>query len=57
MRKYKVYITDRFTRIPLIKVEVIARTKFHAATIVKRELTNGDKSYIVSVRRNKKWAE
>ena len=51
MRKYCVLIVDRATKIPLVKVDVGARTKFQALRIVKRELTKGDNSYIVFVGR------
>lgn len=48
MKKYVVYIADRFTKIPLVKAEVNAISKFHAKTIVKRDLTRGDKGYIIT---------
>ena len=51
MKKYVVYVGDRFTKIPLIRVEVNAICKFHAVRIVKRELTRGDKGYIVVARK------
>ena len=53
MKKYDVFVTDRPTRIPLIKVEAIAaRSKRHAAWIVKENLTHCDNSYVVTAKRS-----
>ena len=48
MKKYVVYVADRITKIPLVKVEVNAISKFHAKVIVKRDLTRGDKGYLIT---------
>lgn len=50
MKKYIVYIADRFTKFPLVKVEVNAISEFHAKKIVKREFSC-DESYILTARR------
>ena len=46
MKKYKVYIADKFTRMPLCTYEVEALSKRHAASIVYRKVCQKDKSYL-----------
>lgn len=46
MRKYKVYIADKFTRMPLGTYEVKAFSKRHAANIVYKKVCQKDKTYL-----------
>ena len=48
MRTYKVYVADKFTKLPLLVYEVDALTKWHA----KRKVAcHYDKTYLITASR------
>ncbi len=53
MNKYKVWIADRFTKIPLAEFEITALTKWGAKTRAFKEICRKNRSYVVIVSRLK----
>lgn len=53
MAKYKFYIADKLTKIPLVGGEIAAVTKFHAKRKIYKEILNKDKGYIITLRKVK----
>ena len=48
MKKYRVYIADKLTKIPLATYEVSALGGWHAKAVVFRDVCRKDRSYIVT---------
>lgn len=47
MALFKVYVADKFTKIPLVYYEIKSNFKFMAKRKVIKDILNNDKSYIV----------
>ena len=57
MRTYRVYIADKFTRIPLGYYDVRAITKRRAKTEIFKQVLKKDKSYLLIVSKMKGGAD
>lgn len=48
MKRYKVYIVDKFTKFPVVSYEVEALSRRHAKSIVFRKVCHRDTSYLLT---------